>query len=79
MFKQEQYTPNTAAEGKEQSTPSRQSRSHARCYVAIKAIFLLWKRARWEALEQLFIGVPRWEIDRGFQAFDETQSRLMIG
>lgn len=43
----------------------------ARPDIAIKAIFLLWRRGKWELLLDLFPGIEREEIEARMQAFDD--------
>lgn len=44
----------------------------ARYDVAIKALFLLWRRGKWPMLLELFPTLTREEVNKRFQAFDDT-------
>lgn len=56
-------------EGKEEEDWKRYDPACERIDTAVKAIWLLYRRARWAALEEL-MGIPRSEMERIFGQFD---------
>lgn len=47
----------------------------ARYDTGIKAVYLLWRRAKWSLLRDIFPGVSRAEIEEGFRAFGGEKIR----